>query len=291
MRGILLLIIAISLSSAATVGISASTGYSGSTAVAIQAQFPDSWGKQECINVSGQPYGIVVKDQSGLILGSQALAAGNLTSICAIVPSDYLQFDFSSNSYTSKEGALWAFDFVLGLSQNISDLNASLTLPPGAVLRSTNGAVQEEGSSLLVLWSGKDIDTSRRVHLRASYDLGTQQQDNTLLLLIVAAAVVAAACVLFFMRKPAPRQAPSAPAPPGLEANAVFATLDETDREIVREITSQGGKTTQAHLYLHTHVPKATLSRRLASLENRGIVRKSQKGNRNLVTLGDALQK
>ena len=66
--------------------------------------------------------------------------------------------------------------------------------------------------------------------------------------------------------------------------------MDETDKEIVREISRQGGRTTQAHLYLHTHVPKATLSRRLVSLENKGIIQKSQKGNRNLVTLASILK-
>ena len=35
----------------------------------------------------------------------------------------------------------------------------------------------------------------------------------------------------------------------------------------IGEPRTEGGKTTQAHLYTHTHVPKATLSRRLASLD------------------------
>ena len=76
-----------------------------------------------------------------------------------------------------------------------------------------------------------------------------------------------------------------------LESNDIFKTLDETDKELLREIMRQGGKTTQAQLNLNTHIPKATLSRRLDSLEGRGLIQKSQKGIRNLVSLSDVLMK
>jgi uncharacterized membrane protein len=72
-----------------------------------------------------------------------------------------------------------------------------------------------------------------------------------------------------------------------LELHTVFKTLEENEKEIIRELMRQGGKTTQAHLYLYTHIPKATLSRRLASLESKGIIISSQKGVRKLISLTD----
>ena len=67
--------------------------------------------------------------------------------------------------------------------------------------------------------------------------------------------------------------------------NSVFKTLDEVDQQIVLYLSSKGGQTTQADLNLNTHISKATLSRRVASLESRGIIQKSQKGIRNIVSL------
>ncbi len=76
-----------------------------------------------------------------------------------------------------------------------------------------------------------------------------------------------------------------------VEAHPVFKTLDEGEKQIIREIAKADGTTTQAQLNLNLHMPKVTLSRKLASLENRGIVIKTQKGIRNLVSLSEIFGK
>jgi len=310
MRSAVVFLFLISLSLAATVDISATVTQSGTANMIVKAEIPDGWERPVYLNLSGPLKSVIVKDRSGLELEARTTNEGNRTLVYATVPSDYLEFTMISDSFTTKQGGLWIFDLTFGMSENISAMAASLKLPGAVSLKSTNGAVGGDGSALVISWKARDIDTAHQAHLRAGYELTEQGFDTTLPALAILIIAVIAAYGLFRNRnitrataKPAtippsplpttPTQpaSPLVPLPSSPESNAVFKTLDETDKEIVREIMAQGGKTTQAHLYLHTHVPKATLSRRLASLENRGIIAKSQKGNRNLITLTDIIKK
>jgi uncharacterized membrane protein len=259
---------------------------SGSAELRISADFNGSEGKEVFFNVSGPVRQVSATDKSGLPLEATLVPSGNDTLIYVTVPVDHVELDVSSDSLTRKEGTDWDFDLTMGASQPIDAMNATLALPAGTILKSTNGAVEAE-SSLLVRWSASDIDTSHRAHMKAGYELTPQSgpQDLAFLAVIAALLFVALAYIRQGMKKPA-----GPPPADKLESNRVFATLDETDKEIVRELHRQGGRTTQARLNLQTHVPKATLSRRLASLEGRGIIKRSQKGNRNLVSLTDMLR-
>ncbi len=259
---------------------------SGLTHIVIKAEFSDSMEKQIHLNLSAPVDTIIVKDKTGLELGYDVEQAGGNTIISAAVPYDYLQFELWSDSLTTKTGSLWEYNFGLSASEDISSLSATISLPKGVVLKSTNGAVQAE-EALMISWSAEGVDTSHRAGMRASYELTPADEGSSLLIILAVMAVVVVAALYYFKsRKPA-----EAPEKTGrFESHSLFKTLDENDKEVVREIFRQGGKTTQSHLYLHTHIPKATLSRRIVSLENRGILKKSQKGNRNLITLTDVFE-
>jgi len=263
---------------------------SGAANLVIKAYLPDAQGKEVYLNLSGTAESVIVKDRTGLELQSRMVQEGNSTAVYATVPFDYLQFEMVSDSFTTKQGSLWNLDFSLGTSEDISELNSSLSLPKGAILKSTNGAVQGSGDSLVILWNAQNLDPAHKAHFKASYEL-TPQDDSSLLVWLGLIAALAYVAIAYFRKRrrqpPVPPQGHGPEKQSTLESNDVFKTLDETDKEIIREIHAQKGKTTQAHLYLHTHVPKATLSRRLASLESRCLIRKSQKGNRNLITLAD----
>lgn len=306
----LALLLSLSFPAISGMALSGAIDSSGTANITIAAEFIGAAGESACINLSSPVSDVAVRDRSGLILESEIGREGNNTLICAVVPTDYLEYGLTSASFTAKSGSLWEYDLAIGASKNVSYFNASLSLPEGATLKGTNGAVQSGGDSLMLTWSAADIDTAHKARMRASYELAPApaQADYAapaFVLLLATAVIIAVVWILRRQmlsvldrnRQAAPRQgvAPSvAPGPlpaSSLESNDVFKTLDETDKEIIREILRQGGKTTQAHLYLHTHVPKATLSRRLASMENRGIIQKSQKGNRNLVSLADFLKK
>lgn len=319
MRAPIFFILIATLSMAATAGLSGSVDPAGSASLVVRAEVPDAWGRTVTLALSGPVESVVVKDRSGLELVPAVAESGGYTQISVPVPSDYVEFAVVSDSFTSKNASQWNFDLLLGMSENISSFTASLKLPAGAVVKSTNGAVGGEGGTLAVSWEGKDIDPLHRAHLRAGYEFGAQPMPDLTSLTGLVALVLAFGIGYYLYSHPKaaatasqqqgsgirprasgsphPASGVSGPQVPGsgglpqVESNAVFKTLDETDREIVREILAEGGKTTQARIYLHTHVPKATLSRRLASLENRGIIVRSQKGNRNLVSLGEALLK
>ncbi len=293
-RALVVSLLLVSLSSAAMTSLllTGSIDASGSSILTIDSEFTGSEGKTVFLNLSGPVSEVTVKDRSGLVLDSTVREAGNYTLIYADVPVDFLEFRIVSSSFTAKAGPEWDFDLSLGSSENISDFNASISLPKGAVLKSTNGAVTG-GESLLIGWKAGSIDTSHKAHLRAGYELSALPPIDPFYIagIAVIGIVLAYALARFSRKKPAAGRPAEAPVPDSLESNSVFKTLDETDREIVREISRSGGKTTQSRLYLQTHVPKATLSRRMASLENRGLIRRSRKGNRNLVTLTDILGK
>ncbi|MFH0737084.1 MAG: hypothetical protein V1827_00845 [Candidatus Micrarchaeota archaeon] len=302
------LLIAFASASISSMGMDGAIDQSGSADIIIIADFEGSAGSSVFLNLSGDIQDVMVKDRSGLIIKHELVPSGDNTLIYAVVPADRLSYEIHSDSFTKKDGPDWSFDMGIGASENISNFSAILALPGGSVLSSTNGAVQG-GDPLKVLWDTSQIDTGHRARLKAGYSLSASMGDDgpiTVAVAILAILLVGYAVWTFRhmaiskTKGPSDRETPpaapatamtqtTAPNPP-LESNAVFKTLDETDKEIIREISRQGGKTTQAHLYLNTHIPKATLSRRLVSLEGRGILQRSQKGNRNLVSLGDPIR-
>ncbi len=276
---------------------------SGATYFSSSITFVDAIDKEVTLCFSGELSNILVTDKSGFQIPFSIHQSNGFNCISFIVPYDYARISFESDDFTSKNGSLWDFHMRAFASENISSFNSQLTLPSGSTLQKTNGAVSSAGDSLKISWESQNINASQKLYLAAAYEITRVEGSNIQIVLAATIIVVAAAAYFFYLRK---RRAKTEPKPLGteikkaveakeskteewLERNEVFRTLDEVDKEIVREIGRQNGKTTQAKIYLNTHIPKATLSRRLASLENRGIIKKSQKGNRNLITL--ALEK
>ncbi len=250
------------------------------------AKFSNSAEKQIFLNLSFPAENVMVKDRSGLVLDHKLVASEGNSLIYVTVPYDYLVFEMNSEFQTTKSGPEWDYLFSLSASENISSFSASLLLPKGAVLKSTNGAVTA-GDSLELAWSSLDIDTAHKATMRASYELTRIEEDFTLFIIGGISALLIVIIAIYFLTKKKPTERPKTDL---IESHSLFKTLDENEKEIVREVYRSKGKCTQAHLYLHTHIAKATLSRRIASLENRGILKKSQKGNRNLVTITDVFK-
>jgi len=274
----------ISFAAISVMTVSGQLDQSGVATLTIASELSDSQGKQIYLNLSHDVDSVVVKDRSGLQLESTVKQVGNYTLIYATVPTDYVEFDISSDSFTSKVGSDWLFDLGISSSEDVGVFNATIAFPDGTALRSTNGMVENDANSLSVTWSGTNMSRGDRAHIQAGYSV-SEASDSMLPFLVLGAVAVILLAVFSYTRS---KHIPPAPAPP-LESS-LFKALDETDKEIIREISAQKGRTTQAHLFLNTHIPKATLSRHLASLENRGLIARSQKGNRNLVTLGSALK-
>ena len=308
-----------SLCFCAALNMSSSLDNSGKMAIKIKCEFPGAEGREVNLTFSAPIDTVLVRDRSGLEINYSIYQKGNNTIISAIVPTDYLEYDLSSDSFTDKEGDLWAMDISLGSSENVSSFSGQMSFPQHTTIKSTNGAISQQGDSLAIIWQGTAVDVNHRVHLRAGYEIAETAQSDSLPLVAGALAffivIALALAYLFLSRKRAisekasyerdsfkPKPLPEhiftvqppqeKPAQGGkLESNPIFKTLDGTDKEIIREISKQGGKTTQAHLLLNTHISKATLSRRIESLANREIIVKSQKGIRNLISLSESITK
>ncbi|MBI5047168.1 hypothetical protein HZC07_05580 [Candidatus Micrarchaeota archaeon] len=267
----------------------------GLSSMQIGLDLPSSEGQTVFISVPGMPSTITVKDKSGLELPYSIKQENDSTMIYVIVPVDYVEFSILSDSFTIKENSQWTFNFTLGASKPIDVFSGSLKLPEGSVVKSTNGAIKESDGQLLLTWSASNLSTSQKLRLRSSYELQSVASEPVYLFPVLLFVLILIT-VFFILRKNSDKKSEKISTPStskiasSLESNSVFKTLDETDKEILREISSKGGKTTQATIYLNTHIPKATLSRRIVSLQNRGILISSQKGNRNLITLTELLK-
>jgi uncharacterized membrane protein len=294
----ILLVCAASYASISGLSLSSTVDQGGTTDMTAKMQFDTNPGQPVSFYINGNVGSVTAYDASGLILPTTQEESGNYTVISVTVPTDYVELDIQTSSLTSKSGSEWRYDAAVLVSENVSNFSSVLQLPPDAELSSTNGAVEGDNSGLALYWSAPGFGTSDQVSMRASYSLGQEASIDWQYLIVLVVIIVAAVATYLYLSRRAPQKpAPVAQSAPKqedvtkLESDPVFRTLDENDKEIVREIVRQGGKTTQAHIYLYTHIPKATLSRRLASLESKDIVVRSQKGNRNLVTLGKTLGK
>ncbi|MFH1785851.1 MAG: winged helix-turn-helix transcriptional regulator [Candidatus Micrarchaeota archaeon] len=259
---------------AVSADLEGSVDVSGQSYTKIKISSSDLEGKAFSIAVSGIPTKIEVRDKSGLLL-NYSINQNISTEILVTVPVDYVEFQIWSDSFTSKNGSEWIYDFTIAFSEDIDTFNAKINLPKNAMITKSNGAVNNEKNSLSLSWTASLLKTTK-ANLRAVYTLTYEASGFPYLLLLIPAAII-----LYFIFKNKQTKIIR----PTIEDDPVFKTLDETDKEIVKLLYNNKGKSTQASIYLHTHIPKATLSRRLNSLENKGIIKRSQKGNRKLITL------
>ncbi len=304
---------------------------SGTTTVDIRAELPGMAGQTVYFNFTRPLEGAELRDRSGLVLPSTLYTDGNTTQVSVVVPYDFVELQTRSDEFTSKNRLDWNVSISPQFSERLDLANATIDLPASAVVLNTTGYVFEgRDGSLDVAWHGSNINASERMRIRATYQLPVDEPnawEKWVPLAIGGLLVLAAGIVIWkrtadrrggnngigepakaaaatgmnrsqrarskrkSARKTAARPSPAPPSIPSIEDKPLFSTLEETDKEIVREIVAQGGRTTQAHLHLYTHVPKATLSRHLASLENRELLERVHKGNRKLVRLTGLWQK
>lgn len=248
----------------------------GHSQLVIDAEFNESEGKNVFLSFSQPLQNVEITDRSGLSVPFQIIKNNGNYLVNFTVPYDYVNIKLQSDSFTTKNGSIWIFNLAIGSSEHIQTSFISLKLPEGAVLHSTSGGTVSSSNSLFLIWNYKNVPAFTQARFSASYTLEPVATDYSILFIVFIALVI---FLLYFKSRTTPKQNV-----PPLQ-DTLLKPLDQTEREIVLEIRKLGGKTTQAQLYLNTHIPKATLSRRLASLESKGILLKSQKGNRNLLTL------
>jgi len=298
----LFLILAISPIWAASLNITGQTLSDGIVQMQIAAELPNKSGEAFLLMLPTTPDEMTITDRYGHEVRPLPFQNGS-GLVGAVVPGDYLLFNLVSNDWTSKTGEQWVFRFNLTPIQAIGPVNMRLSLPAGSTLHGLNRQVESKGSALVLVWSASRLAPNETMRMNATWNepLPTMSSPSSSLANwpVVAALVVLGAAALYWRLKirpsktrpvavktngdPAPESSPSA----SIRSNPLYKTLESADREIVAQIASEGGKTTQAHIYLNTHLPKATLSRHLKGLENRGLIRRSRQGLRKLVSLSE----
>lgn len=214
-----------------------------------------------------------IYDKSGLLIEPIIDRTENQTYIQVMVPFDYLEINFKGNGLTSKIGPKWKF-YMNFSSMDIDSLDSRVYLPNGAVIEKTEGQISE---GLIVNFSNKEYEIEYKF----------TENNQTSIIIIGAILLIGIGLVSFFVF----RKKNSNELLIKLQSGAIFNTLDSTDKEILEFVAKSGGSSTQAKINLNTNISKATLSRRLNSLEERKIITRIDKGNRKIVKLEKIITK
>lgn len=238
--------------------------------------------------ISGQLSSISVRDENGQSVEPDVRLVNGSSIITMQVPSGHAEAEIITDFLTAKTGDTWRFNSTSAFSVPLDSLDSKIKLPPGATVIRTNGMVQDEFWGSSILWHYDKVGKMESLNRFIVYKI--KEPSGYPDFFLMAGMILAALAIGYALRWATTRKhaAPGWAEPAGRDdyaPNPAFAALEETDKEIVREIRAQGGKTTQAHIYSNTHIKKATLSRHLALLEARGLVKRSQKGIKKLVSL------
>lgn len=285
----------------------------GSVVSLIRYSLNSTDSKIHSFSVFGEIQNLEAFDGSGSPLPVSSSFSDGWSTLSLSIPFNYAELSFTTNSQSFKNSTLWSYSSKTKFSENLSSFSSSLILPLGSRLISTNGEVSTKDSKIIIYWNTLNVSDSSIINLKESHEIDSHaasENDYSLIAFGGLALILIIGLGLYFSKKSSStsdqKSIPNSSSLDAssisevsstqkssfenLEKNSVYLTLDEIDKQIVREIYIRGGSTTQAQINLNTHLPKATLSRRLASLESRGIIQKSQKGIRNLVSLTDLVK-
>ncbi|VVB57456.1 MarR family protein [uncultured archaeon] len=264
------------------------------------------------IQLPTTPKNIRITDRNGRTL-QPLFIPGRDGLVGAPAADGPLVFDFSSNKWTAKAGGQWAFNFSVAMPNSSGPAAFHLTLPPDSLLHGANRTVYAPDQELTLEWNSPGLRPGQPFSVGVVWESSPAAGPvaDWLGPLAFGALLLAAAGIGWWqgrrmaeagtspgrtggarMAGAGGPQAPGADDSPvskeeALHADPLYLSLSSADREIVECIGREGGQTTQARIYLNCHLPKATLSRHLKSLEARGLVRRSRHGLRNLVSLSE----
>ena len=265
-------------------------------------------GQDVSFNFSGSISSIKAQEGSGNVVIPAFSISNQTSSVTLHMPTGHDEIDITTDDLTTKSGIIWRFNSTVAFSVALDNINCEVDMPSASEVISTNGVGGAKNGNPALLWHYEHVMAGQATSRYITYGVGaapdyTQIYEAAAFVLGAAAAGLTG--FLLSKRRAADSTEPKLQkqerektdtyvhATAGNRMNErdvihnmpAFRTLEETDKEIVREIHAQGGKTTQAHLYVSTHIAKATLSRHLASLERRGLVKRTQKGIKKLISL------
>lgn len=176
-----------------------------------------------------------------------------------------------------------------------NDVSVSVTLPEGAALKHSvdspvssfvpqTGRVSTDGKRIIVSWDEADFVNGNSILVM--YNTGAE--NGVLLPLLVLSFLVVVVLSIFLYRRRAEKPlADSADAVD--DVSALTKNLFEEERKIVELlVAAKDAELWQKQIEISTGFSKVTLSRKLRSLEQKGLIEKIPYGNANKIRLRKA---
>ncbi len=203
------------------------------------------------------------------------------------------------DSLTSKKGGVWLFNLSLPEGDIFSDYVYAVDLPPGAsvnYVRAESFRISSRDGRIRVSGSGNDRPLSVVIQYRLDGSAAHTDYSGYLAG-AVALVLIVLAGLLFVSRKEkkplkvsAEQQAKEEP-PVGLAPlstplySKYEGVLTDRQRDIVRILSESGKPVNQASICERLDLPKSSVSRNIASLEDIGLVEKKRVGMSTFVSL------
>lgn len=210
-----------------------------------------------------------------------------------------VEIRFTSSGPTSKEGNRWNFSFSVSSDHAVQGARLRVSFPAGATLEGFEPAAGITARERLRLdWSAGSLAPGVSKTFTARYLLEPAANPLPLVetISVLAASTTGGfAAVRAIRRRRSPPASPLEPTAHTLEPTPrqrdLLATLAPREREVMEALLRAGGRTTQADLRTGTGLPKSTLSRTLAALQQRHLVEVRGAGHTNLVLLSELFLK
>lgn len=200
-----------------------------------------------------------------------------------------LEVSYQTTALTSKQGSrwIWALSLGEGIWQGIEQLSVAVRIPQQAMLvSSSEGAVVYSADGMLHV--GWRLAPAGNATLAVEYDTPAGagilplpgNGGGGLAGVGAALAAAALAAVLLFIAARLLKQRMRGPAP-----KDVLAALERNERAIMSTLAGQGKEMTQTQLARHTGLSKASVSRAVKRLREKGFVTAKSLGTATLVSL------
>ncbi|MAF35528.1 hypothetical protein CL622_00210 [archaeon] len=184
--------------------------------------------------------------------------------------------------------------------QPTTSLIITAILPPASTLTNpidegtsifpTPTTVTTDGQRTSIIWEHSDLKTGETIAYLVDYIVASTFPIIPVLVIIVVISLIG----FIFYKRRKPKQAKKVEKEPIKEEKvktpSFEAHLKSDEKEIVRLLRQKGGKCQQSTLVVITGHSKAQLSRMLQEMESRQIIKKTTKGNKNIIVLNENIE-
>jgi uncharacterized membrane protein len=217
------------------------------------------------------------------------LAMASVSLVMEFVTSDVQQ---SVGLSPDGMSSVYHLIYYLRTLNEITNLTMSIAMPPHSILEQDVAAPlfpdptfnYTDGERLVFVWSASKLLPGQEIAYIVKYELPIQAAATASSLLptaaiAIASALIGAAVVLSLDRVPTILKRRKRMEPPKL------AGISDNEARVVEFIGQKGGSCTQREIYEELNLSQSMVSTILATLEQRGTIRRFKDGRENVVHL------